>query len=246
METVIEQLDNALLHMKKTRCQQVQAQTYTAADVTAHLDNDDLWDLSYFWTKRKQALNQLLRLGHFCFSPARCIEYKPGKYLHSFRTVDALVLKAMALAVQPRLPKSPLCCSYKGFGGVKRALLHQQPLYAGDYLLKTDIADYYATIDHVILLLKLADYLAPSLLRLIYHALKRLSPLGATIEIGLARGSALSHVLGNFYLHELDVIFFARQATQRYIRCMDDVLIHTTAEGALKRADKTLKKRLIS
>ncbi|WP_425599406.1 RNA-directed DNA polymerase [Vibrio natriegens] len=99
------------------------------------------------------------------------------------------------------------------------------------------MADYYASIDHVYVLRQLAPYLDASISELLYRAL-------TVHKMGLPRGSALSHVLGNFYLHELDVTFEGRTQTQHYGRYMDDLLVFTSTHGALRRANQTIAQHL--
>lgn len=206
-------------------------------------ESNDLWHLAHDWRDQRAKISDMLLRESYHFSPVHSYAYKHNKCLYTFRTVDALVIKAIALTLIEVLPRSPLCHSYKGHGGVKQALSRAQ-VCQDTYLLKTDVQDYYASIDHFLLLEKLSVYTSPDLLRLIYRALKCLNMHLISIEKGLPRGSAMSHVLGNFYLHELDVIFAQRWATQRYIRYMDDILVMTTAKGALRRADRTIKKTL--
>lgn len=229
IEKVIANLDVAYRHL------------YQRKRISHH--NNDFWQLAYDWGNQRAEISDMLRRESYHFSPVRSYEYKDNKYLYTFRTVDALVIKAIALTLIEVLPRSPLCHSYKGHGGVKQALARAQ-VCEGTYLLKTDVQDYYASIDHFLLLEKLSAHTSSDLLRLIYKALKCLNMHYVSIEKGLPRGSAMSHVLGNFYLHELDMIFSQRWTTQRYIRYMDDILVVTNSKGALRRADKTIKKTL--
>ena len=229
IEQVVNNLEIAYRHVYRRKCKTN--------------ESNDLWHLAHDWGHQRKKISDMLRRESYHFSPVRSYEYKDNKYLYTFRTVDALVIKAIALTLIEVLPRSPLCHSYKGHGGVKRALARVQAC-EGTYLLKTDVQDYYASIDHFLLLEKLSVYISPDLLRLIYKALKCLNMHLVSIEKGLPRGSAMSHVLGNFYLHELDMIFAHRWTTQSYIRYMDDILVMTTAKGALRRADRTIKQTL--
>ncbi|MCW8336390.1 RNA-directed DNA polymerase, partial [Vibrio paucivorans] len=180
-------------------------------------------------------LTEQLRIGGYVFSPCYSIEYKPGKYLNSFRSCDAIVLKMLALAFNQVLPKSPLCYSWKGHGGVAKALsdaLTYQPVFYA----KTDVSNYYASVSHYYVMEKLSKFTTDEyLLRLVYCAIE-----AASTDVGLPRGSAFSHVVGNFYLHELDVKFEGRDS-QCYVRYMDDILLLTQHKGALRRGVKTIR-----
>ncbi|XEV12402.1 reverse transcriptase domain-containing protein (plasmid) [Vibrio alginolyticus] len=220
---VIDHLDEALTYLSKRSLQKG--------------SNDDIWDLRFQWPLRKAELSAQLLSQTYVFSPCKLFEYKPGKVLHTFRSVDKLVLKALALTLIEVLPRSPLCFSYAGHGGVPSALRHISPYANCRFGFKTDVANYYTSIDPVYLLRRLSPYLDASISGLLYRALK-------VHEVGLPRGSALSHVLGNFYLHELDIVFEGRGSTQHYCRYMDDILIFSHSRGALRRAVKTVMHQL--
>ena len=222
IDKILSLLDESLLFISKKKRK-------------AH-DNDDIWPIRLNWHQYKQQLYDELRLGRFVFSPCKVIEYKPSKYLHSFRTQDMLVLKAMAIALDQTLPKSPLCYSWKGHGGVAKALKGIGNTHNTDYFVKTDVSDYYASLCHFQILQQLEPYIVcDQTRRLLYLALKCRED-----EMGVPRGSPLSYVLGNFYLHDLDVTFEGRN-TQHYFRYMDDILLLSEKKGALRRGVKTIK-----
>ncbi|EHH1078915.1 RNA-directed DNA polymerase [Vibrio parahaemolyticus] len=219
IQSVINHLDAALVHVSKRSLHKG--------------DNDDIWDLRFQWPLRKAELCSQLLSQTYVFSPFRVVEYQPGKYLHTFRSRDKLVLKALALALFESLPRSPLCFSYLGHGGVPGALNYVARYSSARFGLKADVADYYASISHSQLMKMLSSYIHDELLCLVYQTL---SVQGA----GLPRGSALSHVLGNFYLHALN-LRFEHRPTQHYCRYMDDILVLATTRGALRRASATIK-----
>ncbi|MCG9703101.1 hypothetical protein L1D19_23850 [Vibrio natriegens] len=108
MHRVIDHLDEALSYISKRSLRKG--------------DNDDIWDLRFQWPRRKAELRAQLLSQTYVFSPCQVFEYQPGKVLHTFRSVDKLVLKALALTLIEVLPRSPLCFSYAGHGGVPGAL----------------------------------------------------------------------------------------------------------------------------
>lgn len=203
--------------------------------------NHDYWSISRDRSDYIDLLGHLLISDQYIFSPCIGIQYKPGKYLHKYRMPDTIVLKALAMRLKQLLPNSPLCYSVCGQGGVKAAIntINNAP---GEWYLKTDVSDYYASIDLYLLMQKLHCHLPHNsrLAPILYKALHRLNSDFSQVKVGLPRGSALSHVLGNFYLYELDVMF-ERRDTQIYVRYMDDILVRANSRGAIRRADKTLK-----
>ena len=124
IDKILSLLDDALLFLVKKK-------RYAP-------DNDDIWPMRLNWQVYKVQLGEALRSGAFVFSPCKVVEYKKGKYLHSFRTQDMLVLKALAMTLNQVLPKSRLCYSWKRHGGVAKALNDISNLQEVKYLVKTE------------------------------------------------------------------------------------------------------------
>ena len=70
-------------------------------------------------------------------------------------------MKALALGLLHYLPLSPRCIHLKGYGGLKYAV-RQGLAYLPHhhFVLKTDVRAYYASIDHQLLLDRLAVHIA--------------------------------------------------------------------------------------
>ncbi|MCG9703003.1 hypothetical protein L1D19_23340 [Vibrio natriegens] len=154
--------------------------------------------------------------------------------VRSLHCVDQLVQKALALALVDVLPRSPLCFSYIEHGGVASALEYLSQYSVSRFGFKTDVVNYAGSIGHLCLLDKLLAYVDESVLWLVYQAL-------SLHRTGLPEGGSLSHVLGNFYLHDLDVVFERRTQTQHYCRYLGDILVLTSTRGALRLASRTIK-----
>ncbi len=60
---------------------------------------------------------------------------------------------------------------------------------------------------------------------------------------GILKGSPLSHVLGGFYLIQVDQAF-SKKPLLRYLRYMDDILILAKTRSALKKAIVTCRKNV--
>ncbi len=118
---------------------------------------------------------------------------------------DAVVLKALSLLLPQVLPLSTRCTHLKGHGGVKYALRQVVAhLSRCQYVLKTDVQPYYASIDHHLLLDRLARYIKDrAVLNLIVQYLRRVAERGGLYwehTRGIALGSPLSPILGAFFL----------------------------------------------
>jgi RNA-directed DNA polymerase len=63
----------------------------------------------------------------------------------------------MSIVLGAMLPVSPRCTHVKGHGGAKSAQRQVQAgLAANRFVLRTDVKSYYASIDHVLLMDRLA------------------------------------------------------------------------------------------
>lgn len=207
-------------------------------------ERDDIWLFSHNWIRHRNEIEYKMLTNTYILNPCKTFMYKEDKFLHYFSVQDQIVLKAISLMLYEALPRHLSCYSYRGHGGVTAA--HRKISGYGDYqyVLKTDVKDYYASIDHYFLTLKLFEYIRePYLLRIIYQFLNRVNEHYHSYSVGIPRGASLSHLLGNFYLHSLDDLF-SRRNSQKYFRYMDDILVLTQTKGALRRADKTIKQEL--
>ena len=131
---------------------------------------------------------------------------------------------------------SPFCTHVKGHGGVKGAVREVQmklPEYA--YVARFDVASYYDSIDHAVLLRLLAEAgVAHDLLMLVRQYLVLPE---AKSGRGLTSGGSLSQLLGALYLTPLDRVMESLAADGRifYRRFMDDFIILADTHGKLRR-----------
>jgi RNA-directed DNA polymerase len=162
------------------------------------------------------------------FAPLQVITKADGTIIHLWRSPDALVLKALTLAIAPVLTISRRCTHVKGNGGLKYAVREvQHHLSANDFVMRTDVKAFYESIDHHLLLEKLAVYIKDRFtLNLLWQSIHRCVERGGLfrdITMGIPRGCPLSPLLGAFFLTELDDTL--EQQDVFYVRYMDDVLI---------------------
>ena len=139
--------------------------------------NDDIWHLRFDWNTQRSEVIRNLRNQTFVFSPSKICQTHKGDRVESFDAIDTVVLKLIATLItkEVRSKISPHVFNLKGKGGIKGALRcvlrHLTSFY---FVFKTDIAKYYASINHQILLDKL-DKLGVSryLIDLVQQHLKR-------------------------------------------------------------------------
>ena len=163
--------------------------------------------------------------GRFRFGLLDRITLADGSDIDLWSARDALVCKALTIALSGVLPVSPRCTHVKGHGGAKAAVrrVHHH-LADNNFVMRTDVKSYYASIDHLLLMDRLAMYVIDrDVLNLLGQYLRRTSERGGWFwdhDKGISLGCPLSPLMGAFFLHELD------ERMERlglfYVRFMDD------------------------
>ena len=210
----------------------------------------DVWNLRRSWPTEKARIQHELRTGIYQFGlldRVTCVRDGQREDLDLWAARDAVVLKALSLLLPTVLPLSKRCTHLKGHGGAKyavRQVVAHLPGYR--YVLKTDVQQYYASIDHHLLLDRLARYISDrAVLNLIVQSLRRVAERGGIYwdyTRGIPLGSPLSPILGAFFLHELDAAFAQRGLF--YIRFMDDILVLAPTRWKLRAAVKVVNQVL--
>jgi len=202
--------------------------------------NHDVWDLRWRWSETLPQLQRQLLAGTYRFEAVRRY-HLPGETVEVWSSLDALVLKAVAIVLSRRLgPQlSDRCYHLAGHGGSKAAVRDvTERLPAHRYVFRTDVKSYYASIDHEILFAQLQHYITDSLvLALLWNYLRRTIYDGGLYEDvtkGISLGCPLSPLIGALYLKPLD------DAVARcglfYARFMDDWVILSATRWKLRKA----------
>ncbi len=150
---------------------------------------------------------------------------------------DAVVMKALACMIQEALPLSARCMHLKGHGGLKQAV---RDIYAAlpqhQFVLKTDVRSYYASVDHRLLIDKLAKHIVDErVINLVVQYLRRGAERGGLFwdhRKGLSLGCPLSPIMGAFFLSELDDQL--DQTGLFWRRFMDDILVFAPTRWKLR------------
>jgi RNA-directed DNA polymerase len=208
--------------------------------------NADVWHLRFHWAREKIHLLKLLQNGRYQFSPMQVVQKTDGEVIHLWSASDALVLKVLSGMLASALPVSLACTHVKGHGGLKatvRQVHVQLPNYR--FVLRTDVKEYYASIDHFLLMDMFAERIRDKfILNLLWQYLNRVVERGGLyreIQQGISRGCPLSPLIGAFFLAGLDEQF--QQDGLFYVRYMDDILIMAPTRWKLRRAVKVLNER---
>ena len=207
----------------------------------------DCWRFRRDWPNEKARLQAELLEGTYEIGLLSWVTRRDGQTVELWSARDAVVLKAMALVLAERLPASSRCYHLDGHGGAKAAVRDAMDLLPShQFVMKTDVKSYYASIDHARLLDRLAlDITDTRVLNLVTQYLRRSVEGGGhywSYSHGIALGCPLSPVLGAFYLYELDVALEQRGLCA--LRFMDDVLVLTPTRWKLRRAVRLVNEAL--
>jgi len=192
-------------------------------------------------------LHDQLVTGQYRFSPTTVVTRSDGQRLVLWCSSDAYVMKLLALCLEKLLPLHRLCSHTKGHK--TRTVLHRLHVQtrSQDYpfVCRTDIKGYYANINKHQLLDKLSQYITcPIVMNLLGQFLFYSIENGGVFQDstqGISRGSALSPLLGAFFLYELDKSFEHQPGVQ-YVRYMDDFLILCRTRHKLRAAVRQLNR----
>ena len=206
-------------------------------------ENSDVWHCRFHWNTIKSQLIDDLTSNQFNFQPLQKITKSNGGVIHLWTSIDSLVLKLLSLVLQRYLPSSKLCTHPKGHGGSKQTVTSiQAELPNNTFVFRTDVKSYYESINHEILLEKLAVYIKDKIvLNLLAQYLKRSVESGGLftdITKGISSGCPLSPIISSFYLVELDEKMESKNVYYR--RYMDDIIVLSPSRWKLRKAIKTV------
>ena len=172
-------------------------------------DASDIWSLRRSWPDEKKRLRRELASRRFRFGLQQRVRNRDGEHFDLWSARDAVVLKALTLALENQLGICRRCVHVKGHGGAKAAVREVMPhLPDARFAIRTDVRDYYASIDHVCLIDLLAARIADrAVLNLVGQMCGRVSERGGLFferRCGIPRGCPLSPLIGAFFLSQLD------------------------------------------
>ena len=204
--------------------------------------NSDVWHLRWQWEKIKPRLKtQLLAGEHRLRANARFTV--DGKTIELLSSLDALVLKAVALVLTEHLKPhlSPHCYHIAGHGGLKGAVRAvAENLADNKFVLRSDVLSYYASIDHEILYDLACPYILDQRVRDLLWAYMRRTVyedgIYRDITRGIPLGCSLSPLMGALYLKPLDDRI--TETGLFYARFMDDWVTLSPTRWKLRKAVK--------
>ena len=209
-----------------------------------HHFNSDVWQVRRWWHEKKPILQKLLLSGNYQFRELRQIQGE-DHLIEFWSSQDALVLKAMSIVLTDHLKPhlSDQVFHLAGTGGLKGAVREVNAnLSAHQFVFRTDVKGYYASINHHILMEIIKTYVQDEkVLALLWAYLRRyVSDGGKCIDItkGISLGCPLSPLMGALFLKPLD----DRMADLGcfYVRFMDDWVVLAPTRWKLRKAIKAV------
>ena len=214
-------------------------------------DSADVWNVRFRWPELKLQLQRDLLHGRYRFSPLRRIQTH-GECIELWSALDALVLKALAIVLNRRLDFPRSCYHVPGKDGdekrgAKAAVRHVcSRLPSNQFVFRSDVKRYYASVDHAVLLALVRDRIADRrVLDLVGQYLCRTvdeNCLYTTVTRGISLGCPLSPVMAALYLEPLDRRMEATGLC--YARFMDDWVILAPTRWSLRRAVRMVNQTL--
>jgi len=217
-------------------------------------DGQTLYDFAWHTRQNVEQLHTALLRQEFHFREGIELHYNfNGKHrtIYIFpweeRIVDLLLYRALSRFFHSAFSSHSYAYRYRGFGvdlcqyHITRCL-HKSPQPV--YFIKRDIADYFSSVDHDILLRMLKQWveLDDYLYELLEERAKfrvRTSDKVKTAERGIPFGTAIACFFANLYLTPLDHQM-ATVPSLSYYRYADDILAFSHSREAITEGEKRL------
>jgi len=167
--------------------------------------------------------------------------WRDGEPIEVWQALDSLVLKAVAIVLSRRLDSvlSRRCFHLAGRGGAKAAVRAvAENLDQNQWVMRTDVKSYYASIQHDVLMdivrahvadVRVVDLIDQYVRRNIYE-----DGIYETPTCGICLGCPLSPLMGALFLQELDRRM--EDTGLCYARFMDDWVILAPTRWKLRQA----------
>src|SRR5438045_2307998 len=111
-------------------------------------DNAEVWTFRHRWPQEKTRLQTDLLRGDYRFQLLYRVRMKEDGDVDVWRARDQLLLKALTLVLTKYIPVSTRCTHVKGHGGAKWCVRQVRTRLADSaFVCRTDVKDYYASID---------------------------------------------------------------------------------------------------
>jgi retron-type reverse transcriptase len=225
--------------------------------LSTSVDGRTLYDFAGRGLRSLDSLHQALQRKTFNFRPAVALHYNfNGKHRTIYlapweeRIVDLLLYRVLNHKLHEWFSPDSYAYREGSFDldlcqtRIAAVLRAKQPLY----VIKRDIADYFATVNHDVLLSNLVGLVKPDdyLLRLLEQRIRFLyqeNGLTQQATLGIPFGTAVACLFANIYLTELDREIQGIAGIS-YFRYADDILLLARERDAAMQSTQILEKQL--
>jgi hypothetical protein len=221
-------------------------------------DGETLFDFARRGLKNLDLLHRALVGRRFRFRPALALKRNfNGKervlYVQPWeeRLVSLLLYRLLNRTLDRHFSGSAYAYRWRGFGvdRCQREIVHTLRLMAAPvYVMKRDIADFFASMDHAVLLDRLRRFVDPHdyLFALLGDCVRfrfRDAAVLKTAERGVPFGTAVACLFSNLYLMDLDRQLEAIPEI-RFYRYADDLLVLSPTAAGLELARDVFAREL--
>ncbi|HET9837287.1 MAG TPA: reverse transcriptase/maturase family protein [Candidatus Angelobacter sp.] len=202
-------------------------------------DGRTLYDFAARGLRGLDSLHRSLQRRQFRFRPAVALRYNfNGKqrtlYISPWeeRIVDLMLYRALSRKLDPWFSSNSYAYRVFGYGLDQCQAQIAKVMRSADgplYLIKRDIADYFASVDHEILIAQMAELVDPSdyLFQILVQRIRfqyQEELQGCTARRGIPFGSAIACLFANIYLTAMDRRIESVPGVH-YFRYADDILL---------------------
>ena len=214
--------------------------------------NSDVWHLRANWETEKEKILAALKNGTYQLEAVTKIS-TPGRIVHVWSAKDALVLKMVAIHLGKVLAPILSDNIYHLAGTAEEKKGHKaavQNVYAAlpdyQFVFRTDVKGYYASIQHEVLFNICRQYIEdPFILKLIRQYLRHHvydDGIYRSVQKGISLGCPLSPLMGALCLKPLDDAM--EKTGLFYLRFMDDWVVLSPTRWKLRKAIATVNQCL--
>ena len=213
--------------------------------------HDGPWGMKTKWVKLGKETFEKVLTQRFNLEPSRVFS-KTHHRLNKWTALDTIVLKAikeiferstsLLWGVEKNCVFSMKSSKTKK-RGLKQMVQSVQSLTSNyKWVCKTDIADFYYTIDHKVVKDSLPAAMPGCVRKIVIDYCDRVEIVDGDyqhVKRGIANGGVLSPTIGNWYLKPLDKALVKLQGVV-YRRYMDDLFVFTNSRRKLRKAIKLI------
>jgi hypothetical protein len=221
-------------------------------------DQNTFYDFARHGLKNLDVVHRLLSRRRFRFREGLALKRNfNGKqrtlYVYPWeeRLVSLLLYRLLNRALDHHFSDSSYAYRWRGFGVDRCQREIVQTLRTTPnpvHVMKRDVSDFFASIDHTVLLQKLDRFIEPNgyLSELLTDCVRftyRQDGETRTAERGVAFGTAIACLFSNIYLMELDRQLAAIPQT-RFFRYADDLLVVSRRRATIEQAAQVFRSQM--